>query len=190
MDIILATTSKIKSKLLSNAGIGHLTIGTNVLEQSDSKDVYEYVKDISYLKASAIKEEGIIIGIDTIVYCNNKIYEKPKNLIEVKNNMEELNGSINSVITGITIIDKYKNKVLKTFDETKVYIRKMIKEDIDFYMASEPDVLYASGYIIENTLSCFVDKIEGSYYNILGMPVNKIVEELYKLGYTIKDIKK
>lgn len=189
MKIILASTSKFKSDLLNQAHIPHICLKPNYEENSSNPNYLEYATELSLGKASSIKEIGIIIGIDTIVYCNNKIYEKPHDLNEVRNNLKELNNNINSVVTGITIIDKYQNKIISTYDETFVHIRKMTEEDINFYIENEKDALYASGYIIENTMSCYVDEIKGSYTNILGVPTNKILELLQSLGYNVNDFK-
>lgn len=188
MKLYLATTSKFKSELLNQACIKHELIGTDVDEVSDSDNVYDYVMDLSYLKASSVDVKGIVVGLDTVVMCNDKIMEKPKDIDEVRSNLKELSNNVNHVITGICIIDTINNKVLKTYDETKVFIRELTDRDIDFYLENEKYAMSSSGYVIENVMSSFVSKIEGTYTNILGLPTNKIVESLKTLGITIQEL--
>lgn len=190
MSIILATSSKHKSDILSNCHIKHVTCPSTVEEFSRNTDVYEWVKEIATQKAEDVLKqgkEGIIIGVDTIVYFNGQILTKPKDLEEARKVVNSLSGSTNSVITGICIIDTIKNKKIITYDESLVTIRNINGEDLDYYINNEKYLLSASGYVIENIMSCFLEKIEGSYYNILGMPVNKIYEELENMGYKLID---
>ncbi len=189
--ITLASTSKFKSEILSRVGLKHTCKSSKNAEISSIKDPYEYVVDLAFNKAQSIKEDtttDIIIGLDTIVLTNNKIIEKPKSLEEARNNIKESSNNISRVITGISIINTKTNKVVNTYQETIVHFKEINKCDIDFYLENEPDIMYASGFIIENIASNFIDKIEGSYYNILGSPVEKIYEILNTMNIYLKDI--
>lgn len=184
--IILASSSRFKSSLLKNAGINHECMESNFIENSDKTNIFEWVKDIAYGKAKEVADrvadDYIIIGVDTIVYYNWKIYTKPNSLEEAYNNMKELNGKTSSVITGICVINKETGKVLKDYSETLVTLNFMTDDEINFYLNNEKDILNVSGYIVENILSRHIKKIEGSYVNILGMPT----ETIYKLLKKIK----
>lgn len=189
--ITLASTSKFKSEILNRVGLKHTCKASNAEEISNSKDPYEYVVGLAFNKAQSIKEDtttDIIIGLDTIVLTNNKIIEKPKSLEEARNNIIESSNNISKVITGISIINTKTNKVVNTYQETIVHFKEINNCDIDFYLENEPDIMYASGFIIENIASNFIDKIEGSYYNILGSPVEKIYEILNTMNIYLKDI--
>lgn len=189
--ITLASTSKFKSEILNRVGIKHTCKSSKTAEISSIKDSYEYVVDLAFNKAQSIKEDtttDIIIGLDTIVLTNNKIIEKPKSLEEARNNIIESSNNISKVITGISIINTKTNKVVNTYQETIVHFKEINNCDIDFYLENEPDIMYASGFIIENIASNFIDKIEGSYYNILGSPVEKIYEILNTMNIYLKDI--
>ena len=189
--ITLASTSKFKSEILSRVGLKHTCKSSKNAEISSIKDPYEYAVDLAFNKAQSIKEDtttDIIIGLDTIVLTNNKIIEKPKSLEEARNNIKESSNNISRVITGISIINTKTNKVVNTYQETIVHFKEINKCDIDFYLENEPDIMYASGFIIENIASNFIDKIEGSYYNILGSPVEKIYEILNTMNIYLKDI--
>ena len=192
MKLYLATTSKFKSEILKKVGIKHECMKSNFEENVPIENPYELVKYLSEGKAKSILKtvsDGIIVGLDTIVYLNNKIYEKPKDIKEAKNNLKECSNQTVSVITGITVIDIYNNKEYTDYQETKVRFHDISDEDVQYYIDNEPDVMYASGFIIETIASCFIEKIDGSFYNILGVPAEKIYEILKKLGYKLNGFK-
>lgn len=189
--ITLASTSKFKSEILSRVGLKHTCMSSNSEEISSYSDPYKYVIDLAKNKALSIKDEtktDIIIGLDTIVLTNDKIIEKPASLKEARQNIIDSSSNYSKVITGISIINKNTNEIINTYQETKITFKKINDSDIDFYLENEPDIMYASGFIIENIASNFIDKIEGSYYNILGAPVEKIYEILNQMNIYLKDI--
>lgn len=194
MKLVLASTSKYKSNVLKFAGLNHFVIESNFDEDSIEKtNVYDYVKQLSYGKALSVVDkvdDGIIIGLDTIVYVNGKILEKPDNLSEARGYIEMCSNNTASVITGLTLINKETNEIVNTNCESKVTLRKIDDDDIDYYIENEPNILYSSGFVIETIMSNFIDKIEGSFYNVLGIPVETIYKYIYDMGYKLKDIEK
>ena len=162
MKLYLATTSKFKSKILKKVGLKHECIESDFDENVPIENPYELVKFLSkgkakikfiYISAKTVSD-GIIVGLDTIVYLNNKIYEKPKDIQEAKNNLKECSNETVYVITGITVIDIYNNKEYTDYQETKVKFSGISDEDVQYYIDNEPDVMYASGFIIETIASC------------------------------------
>lgn len=194
MKIVLATTSKFKNEIMDKVGIKHSMIESNFDEDLvNEKDVYEYVKKLALGKASSVKDkvtDSIIIGLDTINYVDGVIQEKPKDLNEARKNIEMCKNNTTKVITGICIINQKTNEIINDYAETLVTLRDIDDIDIDYYMANEPDIMYASGFILETILSNFIDKIEGSYYNILGVPVEMIYKYINNMGYNLKDLHK
>lgn len=190
MKITLASTSKFKKEILNRVGIKHNSVDPKCEEISDHKNPYEYVKEISLNKARSIEdtETDIILSLDTIVLINNQIIEKPLTIEEAKENLRNSSNNTTSVITGITIINKITNEVITDYKESKITFNRICEEDIEYYIENEPDAMYASGFIIETYCSNFIKKIEGSYYNILGVPVEKIYEILNKMDIYLKDI--
>lgn len=194
MKLILASTSKFKSDILNKVCMNHKTMSSNFDENSITEDdVYEYVKKLSLGKAKSIEnkvDNCIILGMDTVVYSNGKILEKPKTIDEAKNNLKEASNNTNLVITGITLINTITNEIITDYQETKVMLNNISSDDIDYYIENEPNVMHASGYIIETVVSNFIKKIDGSFYNILGIPVEKIYEYLLKWNIHLKDLEK
>ena len=190
MKITLASTSKFKNNILNVVGINHNSVAPKCEELSNYQNPYDYVKDLSLKKATSIKDidTDIIIGLDTIVLINDKIVEKPKNIEEAKDNLRNSSNNKTKVITGITLINKKNNETKTDYQETIVSFNNIAKQDIDYYIENEKDALYASGFIIETICSNFISKIEGSYYNILGVPVEKIYQILNNWNIYLKDI--
>lgn len=191
MELYLATTSKFKSSILDQVKMKHKCIESNFDENIQITNPYELVKELSEGKAkSAIGKisSGIVMGLDTISYLDGKIYEKPKSIDEARNNLKECSNKTVSVITGITIIDVCNNKEYIDYQETKISFSDITDEDIQYYMENEKHVMHASGFIIETIASCFLNKIEGSFYNILGVPVERIYKMLNVLGYHLNDL--
>ena len=191
MKITLATSSKFKSDILKKSGIKHTCLNTDAEELSCKKNIFEYTMEISAIKARAcanMVSEGIVIGLDTVVDINGLIIEKPKTIEEGKNNLRMASNNVTKVITGITLINLDTEEVETTTQTTSIYMKKITEEELDYYISNESDILNVSGFVFENIASCFIDRIEGSYYNILGGPVEKIYEILKKQNVKLSEL--
>lgn len=192
MKVFLATTSKFKNGILDTVGIKHSMFESSFDENSIiENNVYEYVKKLSLGKANSVidkVDDGLIIGLDTVVYADNKVLEKPKDPKEAREAIEMCKNNITSVITGIAIVNTKTKKIINDYCETKVTLRDIEPVDVDYYMENEPNIMYVSGFVIETIISNFIDKIEGSYYNILGVPVETIYKYINNMGYNLKDL--
>lgn len=191
MKLILASTSKFKSEILNKVKLKHLVLENNFDESTlKCDDVYEYVMNLAYGKANSIKykKDSVILGLDTVLYVNNKILEKPKDIEEAKENIRISSNNISKVITGICLINTNTKEVVKDYQETLIELNNISEEDIEFYIKNEKDALYVSGFVIESVLSNFIKKIDGSYYNILGIPVEKIYSYLLKWNIHLYDL--
>lgn len=190
MKITLASTSKFKNQILDTVHIKHDKISPKCEEKSNYKDPYEYVKDIAKQKLESVSNYNtdIIISLDTIVLINNNIVEKPKTIEEAKQNLRNSSNNTSKVITGIAMLNKQTNEEIIDYQETLVTFNEIDEEDIEFYIENEKDAMYASGFIVETICSNFINKIDGSYYNILGVPVEKIYEILRNWNIKLKNI--
>ena len=190
MKITLASKSKFKNNILDTVHIRHDQISPNTKEDSIQKDPYLYVKEIAKQKLDSVSsyDTDILISLDTIVLIENQIIEKPKSVEEAKENLRNSSNKTTKVITGIAMLNKTTNKEIIDYQETLVTFNEIAEEDIDFYIENEPDAMYASGFIVETICSNFIKEIKGSYYNILGVPVEKIYEILRKWNIKLKDI--
>ena len=189
MKIVLASTSKYKKEILDRCRIKHISIKPLCEEISNKTNPYEYVCELALNKAKSIKEEcDIVIGLDTITLIDNKIIEKPKDIDEARNNLINSSNNIVKVITGICIINNNTNEVVNEYDETIISFKEINNKDIEFYLKYEEEYMYSSGFILENIASNFIKNINGSYYNILGAPVDKIYSILNNMNIYLSDI--
>ena len=185
MKIILASKSPRRKEILSMITNNFDVIVSNVEEKISEKLVpYEQVKNLAYIKAKAVFDETksygdrIVIGSDTIVVKNGKIYGKPKNYGDAKNMLKELKNDRHEVMTGIAFIIQ-KDGVIKEIldgDVTNVYINEIEDRELDEWINTGEAYDKAGGYAIQGRFGVFVEKIEGSYFNVVGLPINKVYQ--------------
>lgn len=188
--LILASKSKWRKEIIEMAGLKCETMVSDVEENIEFDNPEDYVMELSKMKAKAVAEkidEGIIISADTIGYMDNEKFEKPKDREEAFRNIKKLSGNINYAVTGVTLIDKYKNKEITFADKAAVHFKTMTDEEINWYIDNEENVYDSAGYSMETRASLFVTKIEGDYKSIVGLPINRIYDELKNFGYNIND---
>jgi len=191
MRLILASNSKTRKDIFDMVGWKYEVITSNTEENSNSTDPKQYVIDLSKDKAnsvaSQITDKALIISADSIIYMDNKKFEKPKTKEEGFENIKKMSGKVNYAVTGVTIKDLYQNKEISFTDVTEVYFKNVSDKDIAWYVENEKYLLNRAGYSIAGKTSIFIDKIVGDYYNILGMPISKLYSKLNELGYSISD---
>ncbi len=188
--IILATTSPYRRETFGNLGIPFEAEGSNIDEsQAERNDPEELVKNLSKLKAEAVAKnhsDAIVIGMDSITYFNDKILEKPKSREEDFQRLKELSGNNHQFYTGVYIVNTATNKAISRVVKTEVFMRNLSEKEINKYLDEDPYFkTYALGYDpVKHISSSFVQRIEGSYYNLLGgIPLEVIVEMLTEVGY-------
>ena len=190
MKLILASNSRTRKEVLDKVGLIYDVIPSNIEEHSDKTEPKEYVMDLSRQKAEAVAKdlkEGVILSADSIIYIDDKKLEKPKTKEQAKIMLKALSGRINYAVTGVTIIDLYQNKKITLNQVTQVYFDKLSDEEIDWYIENEQYIFERCGYSIAGKSAIYIPKINGDYYNILGMPISRVYKELNKLGYKLSD---
>ncbi len=183
-NIILASGSPRRQNFLKQLDIP-FKIDVRKIEEiyPDHLQGVEITNYLSELKSKAflnLKENDIVITSDTIVWFHNQALEKPKNQKDAFLMLQSLSGKKHSVFTSVTIKSKY---FLKTFaDETSVEFEDLSKEEIDYYLKNFAPYDKAGSYGIQDWIGLIgVKKIEGSYFNVMGLPVHKLYKELMKL---------
>lgn len=190
MKLILASNSRTRKEVLDKVGLIYDVIPSNIEEHSDKTDPKEYVMDLSRQKAEAIAKdlkEGVILSADSIIYIDDKKLEKPKTKEQAKIMLQSLSGRVNYAVTGVTIIDLYQNKKVTSNEVTEVYFDELSDEEIDWYIENEQYIFERCGYSLAGKSAIYIPKINGDYYNILGMPISRVYKELNKLGYKLTD---
>lgn len=191
MKLILASSSKQRQEILKMIGLKYEVITSQVQEESKEHNPSKYVEQIALDKAKSvceqIKEKAIIVSADTIIYCNNKKYEKPKTKEEAINNMKELSGKKNTAYTGISIIDLYEEKTLSFSTKVDVYLKSMTDEEINWYVNCEDKIFKCCGYVPLGKASIFIEKVDGDYNTLFGISPSVLFEKVKELGYDIND---
>ena len=191
MKIVLASTSKDKSDLLNKCFIKHTCIKSNYDEGGDKSNPYSYAINNSKGKLLSLKDkvnDSIVIGLDTICFVDGKVLEKPIDKNDAINNIKMCMNKETLVITGLSILNQKSDELFTTSVVSKVKIRNMSDKDIEFYINNEENYMYASGFIIETIISNFIEYIDGSFYNILGVPVEEIYKHINEWGYYLEDL--
>lgn len=186
--IILASQSPRRKELLELMGIKEYDVMvSNIKEDLDENiPVEEKVKKLAYHKAKDIfeKTEGnrIIIGSDTIVEKNNKIYGKPKDKIDAINMLKEFSDSKVNVITAIAVLVAKDGKLIKeiNYDLAEVYIKNMTQEEIKKWLDKGEAFDKAGAFAIQSSFCVHVEKINGNYTTIMGLPTHKLYDILKK----------
>lgn len=186
LPIYLASQSPRRKYLLKQIGIKFKSFSVDLDEQiSDSETPIAAVKRLSFEKlelAEKTKSDGILITADTIVVLNSKIIGKPKNSKDAKSILAQLSNNTHFVYTGYAIKNSTTNNIIVDYGKTAVTFRELSSKEIADYVADGSPLDKAGAYGIQDDYGAvFVSKINGCYYNVMGLPLSKIYESLIKV---------
>lgn len=178
--VILGSKSPRRKEILEMLGIEFETYSPNVKEDiSDYKNPYDYVYKTALKKGLATSKQfpnNTVICADTIVTIDDEILEKPKDKDDARRMIKLLSGRSHSVLTAVYIL---KNSKYETFvNETKVYISKMNENEIEEYINTTEPYDKAGGYAIQGIFARYIEKIDGDYYNVVGLPLNEVYKKI------------
>lgn len=181
--IILASKSPRRKYLLESINLEFEIIPSNFEEDIEGKTFSKkFIESLAYEKAKEVADridEGLVIGADTVVILGKKILGKPKDKEEAVKMLQSLSGKTHKVITGVAIVDKYEDKTLINSAITKVTFKKLSEREINAYIETGEPMDKAGSYGIQNAIgSLFVDKIDGCYNNVVGLPLNLLAKML------------
>ena len=183
-NIILASGSPRRHELLKELGVNFTIKVKEITETYDAElKGAEITNYLCKLKASAfeneILENDIIITADTIVWHNNKALEKPKNATDAIKMLQELSGKKHQVFSSFCIKTKSSEHIVS--DVTMVSFKQLALNEIEYYVKNYKPFDKAGSYGIQEWIGLIgVTQIEGNYFNVMGLPVHKLYEELMK----------
>ena len=182
--LILASASPRRENLLKMIGFDFERVDSQIDEQSEVYTIPEvHVLELAQKKAFKVAEKinsGLIIGADTIVVLNNIILGKPKDAKQAKEILKQLSDRTHTVYTGFTIVEKPSGGMVSEFEKALVSFRKLEDEEIIRYVQSGSPFDKAGGYGIQDQGALFVEKIDGCFYNVMGLPLTKLYQALGK----------
>ena len=187
--IILASASPRRKEILANTGLKFSVCSSNYEEDLTlEKQPRALARFLSRMKAEEVAEKhanAIIIAADTFIVFKNKLLGKPSGPDDAKRMLKLLSGKAHSVITGFTVINSKSNKKVSRSIETKVYFKKITQAEINAYVRSGEPLDKAGAYAIQGLGAVFIEKIEGDYFNVVGLPVCALAESLKAFGISI-----
>ena len=179
--LILASKSPRRKELLKQIGIPFVVVVSDAEEVSgNSWTPAALVVENAKRKARAVAEkypDSPVLGADTVVSVvslEGKIFGKPKDKDEARKMLTALSGKMHEVTTGLALINR--NEIRTTNVTTKVFFDTMTKADIDAYIATDEPMDKAGAYAIQGKAARFIEKIEGSYSNVVGLPLNALIQ--------------
>lgn len=187
--LILGSKSPRRYEILKNAGFDFEVFETDCEEKTDFGQSFpEIVKSIAKQKNDAVLKlnlgDAIVLTADTMVVLENRIIGKPKDETEAAEFLRRLSGNTHTVLTGFCITDIKSGKRVSDYEESKVKFISLSEDDIAEYIKTGEPMDKAGAYGIQNRGSLFVERIEGDYFNIVGLPICKVGQLLKKdFGY-------
>jgi len=185
--LILASGSPRRREILDQAGFSFKVVASDFDEDTISLiDPIEFAKTLAYKKAESIacktEEYGYVIGADTLVVVDGNILGKPHDELKSADYLRMLSGRSHQVVTGISLIRTWDKKTISRHMITQVVMESMSEDDIKFYTGTKEPFDKAGAYGIQGIGSRFVKEIRGDYFNVVGLPVNLLVDMLKEMG--------
>ncbi len=184
--LILASASPRRAKLLSQIGLTFEICPSDVAEPPPSAlqgahTRNEVTQALALLKARGVarqRTEGVIIGADTLVSFEGRLLGKPSDDAEALEMLAQLSGTCHDVVTGVALIEAATGREVAWTETTKVYFRELHSAEMTAYIASGEALDKAGSYGIQEQGAAFVKRIEGCYFNVVGLPLASLVEHL------------
>lgn len=195
--IILGSASPRRRELLSQIGVEF------EVRVSDKEEIYkssipeEIVKELSLMKAENVAsdlleniadgsiKDTVVIGADTIVVLDDEILGKPLDEKDAVHMLTRLQGREHWVYTGVAVLDfgpEGEKTVINYPVGTKVYVNAMTEDEIRAYVATKDPLDKAGAYGIQGRFAAYIDRIDGDYYNVVGLPVSRVYQTLRECG--------
>lgn len=193
--IFLASRSPRRAALLRQIGINFIIKESNFSEAKEILNptvsiVKELVMKNAKGKALDVAreiEEGIVLGVDTLVLCKNKILGKPKDKKTALWMLKFINGQKHKIFSGIALVKKVNDKTiaLSDYELSEVYMRKASDSELESYVKTGEPLDKAGGYGVQEKGAIFIERIEGDYYNIVGLPIIKLINLAKRMKITL-----
>lgn len=186
--VVLASASPRRRELLTLIGIDHIVHPANVDETMTPGEVpVEHAVRLAVAKAVAVartRPDAVVIGADTVVVLDGKVLGKPASTSVAHDMVSALNGRTHTVITAVAVA--YKGAIGKAAEEVAVTFRQLTAEEIAAYVATEEGMDKAGAYGIQGFGATIVERIEGDFFAVMGLPLVRLVRLLADAGLTYR----
>ncbi len=182
--IVLASSSPRRKMLLKQLGLSFIVDQSDYKEDMQiAKNPHVLVKTLSKEKAKSVARNhsnALVIAADSIVVLKKEFLGKPKDKKEAKEMLRKLSGETHSIITGFTVFDTVTNKSVTKSQKTKIFMRKLSEDEVTAYLATGEPMDKAGAYGIQEKGAVFIEKIEGDFFNAVGLPLFSLARALKK----------
>lgn len=184
MKIVLGSKSARRKELLSLMGYDFIVHGVDTNEEIDGyKNSKDYVYQVVLRKGGIVSElhpNDLVICADTIVVVDDNILNKPHNINEAREMIKILAGRSHDVLTAVYL--NYRNKNQIFIEKTKVVIDELSEAEIEEYVNTNEPYDKAGGYAIQGLFAKHIKSIKGDYYNVMGLPINKLYHKINEIS--------
>lgn len=189
MKLLLASASPRRAEILRDAGISFSVLSSAVDEtpvpgETPQQHVQRLADAKGELVAARAVGPAIILAADTVVVLDGQILGKPRSTDEARRMLELFSGRTHSVITGVTLLRLPEMARRQFVETTLVHFNKLSRDDISRYLATEEPYDKAGAYAIQGQAGRYIPRIEGCYFNVVGLPLAHVVSALRELGWS------
>ncbi len=188
--IVLASSSRRRRRLLEQVGAPFEAVDPGEVEATSGMPEEQAVGN-AVAKARKIAEqmgEGIVVGADTVVVFEGRVFGKPRDASEAKDMLRTLRGKVHSILTGMAVVDAVLGRVETDLVETLVLMRPLSDEEIAAYVATGEPFGKAGGYAIQGVGGLLVEEVRGCFYNVVGLPLSRLDSLLKRFGVHILSV--
>lgn len=193
--LVLASQSPRRIDLLHALGLRFEVIPSQAEEVLEPGDPARLVRKLAQDKADEVAtrlievgSESVVLGADTVVVVDDNVLGKPASREDVVLTLRRLSGRAHEVFTGVALICLPRKEVILDHQVTRVYFRELKDAEIQAYAQLDEPMDKAGSYALQGVASCFVEKVEGCYTNVIGLPIPLTVSLLRKTGMRVLDI--
>ena len=189
MRLILASSSPRRAEILRNAGFTFQSIAPDLDETPlANESPAAMIQRLSRAKADAVASlaarPALIVAADTTVVLGDQSFSKPTSPEEARYMLEQISGNPHQILTGVSVLRSSDGARRDFIEATTVHFLKISADEIARYVASREPFDKAGGYGIQGYASRYVSRVEGCYFNVMGLPVSRVAAALLELGYS------
>jgi septum formation protein len=191
--VILASSSPRRQEILKMLSIPYQVIMPNIdetvtaaLNADDVSELFAREKVAAVVKSMPSEREiRWVVGADTVIVYDNKVYGKPKDELEAADFLRTFSGKTHTVFTTVALYNGRKHETFTKTSRTKVTFSALSEKEIEWYTGTGEWHGAAGGYRIQSLASCFITKIEGTMSGVMGLPISELYDILKEQGYSI-----
>jgi nucleoside triphosphate pyrophosphatase len=189
MKLILASSSPRRAEILHDAGISFSVLSSAIDEtpipgETPQQHVQRLADAKGELVAARAVGPSLIISADTVVVLDGQMLGKPRSTDEARHMLELFSGRTHSVVTGVTVLRLPEMERRQFVETTLVHFTKLSSDEISRYLSTAEPYDKAGAYAIQGRAGRYIPRIEGCYYNVVGLPLARLVSTLHELGWS------